>query len=154
MHTRLIGLTVAVILGFAAALLPLGDWWVIDFDFVPIPGGLAAAFGLAVAGFVVAPRLQSDGQRLGLVAIRFALVAFVAALPLVALAAAVVSGRPLDEPWPVTFGPVLGTIFGTAFYAPDLFLVAFPAAAAWTVLTTSALRLLATRRQVTFRDAY
>jgi hypothetical protein len=98
MPTRLVGLAVAAVLGVAAALLPLGDWWVIESGFVPIPGGIAAAFGLAIAGFVVAPRLLSNSRRLGLVAIRFALVAFIAAVPLLAIDAAVVTGQPLNEP--------------------------------------------------------
>ncbi|MGH7484155.1 MAG: hypothetical protein ACREMY_00950 [bacterium] len=153
MPHRLIGLTVAALLGLVAALMPLGDWWIIDNGFLPIPGGLAAAFGSTVAGFIVAPRLESDRQRRGLVAIRFALIAVIAAIPLVAVDAAVVAGRPLDEPWPVTFGPILGTILGTAFYTPDLLIVAFPVAGLWTALASGASKLLATPRRVTYSDA-
>jgi hypothetical protein len=148
--TRLVGLVVAAIVGIIALLLPLADWWVIDNGFVPIPGGLASTLGLAIAGFVVAPRVQSHGHRLGLVAVRFALISFLAAIPLLAVDALLLTVRPLDEPWPVTFGPVLGTIFGTVVYAPDVLLVAFLAAGAWTALTVYALKFLAIRPQVTF----
>jgi hypothetical protein len=153
MATRLIGLGVAAVLGIAAMLLPLADWWLIDNGFVPIAGGLAAAVGLAVAGFVVAPRLQSDSARLGRAAVTFSAIAFVAALPLLAVDAAVLSARPFDEPWPVASGPVLGTLLGTAVYAPEVLVVAVVAGAVWTAATSSALKVLGPRRRVTFGDA-
>jgi hypothetical protein len=53
----------------------------------------------------------------------------------------------------VTFGPVLGTIFGTAFYSPDVLLVALPAAPVWTALTFYVLKVLATPPKVTFGNA-
>lgn len=136
MTTRAVGLTAGIAIGVAVALLPVADWWELSNGFTPIPGGVAAAVGAVVAGYVLGPRVASRRQSLGLVAIWFAVVMYLASVPLVALDAALMSAQPLDEDWPVTFGPVVGDLLGTLVRTPLLLAVASVSAGLWTALVS------------------
>jgi len=138
MRTRQIGAAFGVVVGVLVALLPLGKAWEIH-SFTIIPGGIAAGFGAVVAGYFVGPSVGSRANALAAVAVRFAAVMYLGSLPLVALGAALLGSRPLDEPWPVTFGPVTWVIFGMLSLSPVLVPVSVGAALAWTVLVRQAL---------------
>jgi hypothetical protein len=133
MRPRWIGIAVGVVIGVLVALLPFGKGWEIH-SFTIIPGGFAAAFGATVAGYFVGPLVASRPNALGAVAVRFAVVMYLAAIPLVALDAALLGSRPLDEPWPVTFGPVVWIVAGTILQTPQLVVVCALAALSWTAL--------------------
>lgn len=144
--SRTAGLVVGALIGVLLAIIPLADWW--DFravDFVVIPGGVAAAMGALVAGLVVGPRVAARPDQPGATAFRFAVFMVIAALPLVAIDAAIMSTRPLNEPWPFVPGPILGALIGTAVRAPLLLAVSFVAAPVWTALVKAAVSAMGGR---------
>jgi hypothetical protein len=113
-------------------LLPLGESWEIH-AFTISPGGIAAAVGAVVAGYAIGPLVESRPSALGTVALRFGLVMWLAALPLVALDSAILASRPLEEPWPVTLGPFGAIVFGPIMESPLLIAVSAVAALVWTL---------------------
>src|SRR4051794_36195777 len=105
MRNRWLGAACGALVGVVVALLPLGDSWEIH-AFTIIPGGTSAAVGAVVAGYLISPLVGSRPSALGAVALRFGVMMFLVSLPLVALDSAILASRPIDEPWPLTLGPL------------------------------------------------
>lgn len=72
---------------------------------------------------------------MGGVALRFAVAMFLLALPLLAINAALVGTRPLEEAWPFQPDLITSAMLGAAVYSPAVAVVSLVVAPIWSAVS-------------------